>query len=310
MNIDHLFDEFNDKIKLTKSKTESLRKSRDAIRDEIRDSFSENERSIPKFCWQGSFSMKTLINPLESGDYDLDDGIYLQGYEETKIEDWPSTSTVHTWVSNAVKDHTSSDPIDKNTCIRIKYADGHHIDLPIYILQGETIYLAHKKDGWVISDPKEFRTWFLDAVSENGEQLRRLVRFLKAWKDYNDIDLKGIEITILLVNNFSANTGRDDLSLRDSIGNIIKSLEESFKCVKPVQPFEDLFDRISDGKKIIDLLKVLRDSLNDALEANSEKEASEILRKILGDRFPKSDDDSQKSYNDIQGVLGNNGRSA
>lgn len=39
-------------------------------------------------------------------------------------------------------------------------------------------------------------------MNDNDEQLRRLVKYLKAWKDYKSVPLKGIEITILVSNNY------------------------------------------------------------------------------------------------------------
>ena len=159
--------------------------------------------------------MKTLVNPPSGGDYDLDDGVYLHGYEKMKMEDWPSPATVHSWVRDAVKDRTKSDPIDKDTCIRVSYSAGYHIDLPVYIIKDDTAYLAHKSKGWVESDPKAFRSWFIDKVTSDtyGEQLRSVVTYLKAWKDYRGISFKGIEITILTTLNFDQYTDRDDKCL-------------------------------------------------------------------------------------------------
>ena len=77
-----------------------------------------------------------------------------------------------------------------------------------------------------------------------------MVKYLKAWKDYKNIDIKGMAITILVCNNFSVTENRDDISLLDTVTNIIDSLEDSFHCFKPVTPTdEDLFaDRFPNGE--------------------------------------------------------------
>ena len=88
--------------------------------------------------------MKTLVNPIE-GEFDLDDGIYLQGYEDLDFDDWVVPSTVHSWIKKAVDERTEQDVIDKDTCVRVPYASGYHIDLPIYICKDGVAYLAHKE---------------------------------------------------------------------------------------------------------------------------------------------------------------------
>ncbi|HAN20403.1 MAG: hypothetical protein A2Y15_08600 [Clostridiales bacterium GWF2_36_10] len=314
-NMNQLFSDFDGKIKLTNAKTNSLKTSRDALRKDIRDWFFEKNKDIPTFCWQGSFAMKTTVNPLSGGEYDLDDGVYLEGYSDIDKESWPTTSTVHGWIKSSVEDRTSDLPIDKDTCIRVTYTSGYHIDLPIYIIKNDIAYLAHKTKGWIESDPKAFKKWFVDHVSDKGEQLRRIVRYLKSWKDYKNVSLKGIEITILVTNHFDKYDNRDDKSLKNTISSIISSLEESFSCYKPVIPNEDLFEGFSDTKKtsINDSLKNALNKLEKAINEPNEKKASEYLQSIFGERFPTGNDSitSNSSYEitNAPGVLKNDGRS-
>ena len=68
-----------------------------------------------------------------------------------------------------------------------------------------------------------------------------IAQLLKAWKDYKKIDIKGMAITILVCNNFSVIEKRDDLSLLDTVTNIIDSLEDSFHCYKPVTPMRTVY---------------------------------------------------------------------
>lgn len=317
-DINNLFSTFNDAISLSKIKSDNLKRGRDSLRSEIKKWFSDNSKKQPTFCWQGSFAMKTTVNPINDGEYDLDDGIYLSGYSDQKISDWPATGTVHSWIKSAVEGHTQQDPIDKDTCVRVVYASGYHIDYPIYIMKDDTAYLAHKTKGWTISDPKAFKDWFIQNVNEDGEQLRSIVKYLKAWKDYKDISLKGIEITILATKNFSVYEGRDEKSLRDTVKNILSSLESNFACVKPVEPGEDLFDSISDTKKgnITNGLKNLKAKLDLAIDEDDPVVASDYMIKVFGERFPqgKSIEKSEASASYVQtsapGVLHHDGRSA
>lgn len=316
-NLNKLFSDFNDKITLTTAKSNSLKTSRDALRNDIKNWFRAKEKPQPNFCWQGSYAMKTLINPLDDKEYDIDDGVYIQGYDDKEMDDWISPDTVHSWIKDAVKDRTQANVIDKNTCVRVPYAAGYHIDLPIYIYKDETVYLAHKSNGWIESDPKSFKDWFIEKLSEPayGEQLRSVVKYLKAWRDYKDIPLKGIEITILATNSFDKYDNRDDKSLRNTVKDIIDTLESNFECVKPVIPGENLFEDVSESKKtsIISGFKTLKENLDKAIDESDEKKASEYLQKSFGDRFPTGKTTSNKATyaaSMMLGVLKHDGRSA
>lgn len=312
------FQSYNSSITLTSAKTNSLQTSRDALRKIIRDYFDENDMYCPKFCWQGSFAMKTIVNPIDD-DYDIDDGIYLQGYENTATDEWDSVDTVHTWVLNAVDDQTKEDSKDKSTCIRVYYSAGYHVDLPIYIVNNNTAYLAHKTKGWLQSDPKAFKDWFINLLAVKGEQLRRVVRYLKAWKDFKDVDLKGVEITILVAQNFSPYANRDDKAMRDTLSLILDKLQLNYSCYKPVFPYEDLFEGHSKTKKesIISKLTSLRDALSSAIDASDIAVATEKLNSCFGSRFPITKSSKTEETNSASvyqrtsapGVLGSDGRS-
>lgn len=316
-DLNNLFSKFNDKISLSTTKKDNLKRGRDALRKKIKDDFKDKKRNTPKFCGQGSFAMKTTVNPLEDKEYDIDDGVYLQGYSDKEETEWPSTTTVHNWIKNAVDGHTNTPPKDKNTCVRVIYANDYHIDLPAYIIKDQIAYLAHKRDSWIESDPKAFTDWFIGKVKDKGEQLRSIVKYLKSWKSYRDVDLKGIVVTILVGENFYSYSNRDDKSLLGTVTNIIDALEDDFKCKKPVKPYENLFKDFSQYKQenIINSLKKLKGSLNEAINEENEEKASEILQKQFGDRFPKGEAKNQScSSSFIQtkspGVINNDGHSA
>lgn len=310
----------NDKITLTPSKKENLRTGRDALRGKVEDSFTESDRKKPNFCGQGSYMMKTTTNPINGGEYDIDDGVYLQGYSDKDMNCWPKTSTVHDWIKKAIKDHTSKNPIDKNTCVRVVYAGDYHIDLPAYIEKDGTVYLAHKSKGWTESDPKAFTNWFIGKVKEEGEQLRSIVKYLKAWKDYKSIDFKGIAITILVGENYYSYDNRDDLALLGTITNILDELKNDFKCKKPVAPYENIFDGYSQTREdsIINGLTSLKNNLQKAIDEDNEEEACNIMRKFFGDRFPKGEDTSKRNLEEsanyvkanAPAIIKNDGRSA
>lgn len=109
-DIRDLFTKINSEISLSPDKKKNLRRERDALRDKIKTWFVDNDKQKPNFCWQGSFAMKTTVNPINDNEYDLDDGVYLSGHSEVDQESWPTPTTVHSWIKSAINGHTKQLP--------------------------------------------------------------------------------------------------------------------------------------------------------------------------------------------------------
>lgn len=318
-NCNEHFKKYNGEIRLTDARRKSLKTSRKELRNKVRKWFSENkpDEPKPKFGGQGSLGMDTIINPLprfiKEGNeekkilyYDVDDGIYFEGDKNAK--DRASTATYHDWVYEAVKGHTYKDPIDKNTCVRTLFADGHNIDQPIYYKKGDTPELAHKMDGWIDSDPKAFMDWF-NVKAENEPQLRLLVRYGKGWKDNTEFENEskempsGLIITILFVENAVYRKDRDDISLKETLINIQSSLQNNFACMRPTTPKGENLLKNYEHKDYF--MKCLADFIDDAKKALQEKnfrKSTELWRKHLSERFPLGEDKDDASLSSSVGL--------
>lgn len=303
------YNKYNAEIKLNDTRKESLKKSRKELRKKVKKWFSENKSKElqPKFGSQGSFEMNTTINPIpvydEDGNkllkYDLDDGIYF--IEKEGEDNRKAIQTWHDWVFESVDNHTFQDTIRKTTCIRVVFADGHHIDMPIYYKKEDVIELAHRAKSWIESDPKAFYEWFNNL---KNPQLERIVRYLKGWKDFREnknSSLKlpsGFELTILAANNY-VEDDNDDFSFRETIRAIKNELNKpnGFKCLRPTTPKdEDVFAGYSETRKVnfLNSLSSLLDDLDKADAEKNFKKASEIVRNnVFGDRFPLGEDKDQ-----------------
>lgn len=294
------FSTFHGKIELNSSSKTKLEQGRDAIRDLIRASFKEKERNpVPTFKEQGSFAMQTIVNPLAGEEFDLDDGVYLQHLDKKSKAEWPSTETAHKWICDAVDGHTKKPPIDKRTCVRVVYAGDYHIDLPIYADLNEKNMLAVKGvRSWHPSDPVEITKWFKDAVSTNGKQLQRTVRYFKAWADHNAKGGKlpsGLILTVLAVQNFRANE-RDDQCFANTATAIHNAISAVFHVTNPTDAAEELTSRLDTDqkKRFQDAIANLATEGQKALDSEKTSEASKIWNKRFGDRFPTVEDDPEE----------------
>ncbi len=309
MDTHKLFAQFDSTIRLNDSKISKLKSNRSALRKKIREHFKENDWCAPKFYSQGSFPLNTNLNPIKKetaeGDikeeYDLDDGVYFICPKLDRKE----PCTYHDRIKKAVDGHADC-VIDKTTCVRVVYADGHHIDLPSYWLEedGDTPELTHKSKGYIESDPKAFKKW-VDAEISNADsngQLRRTIRYFKAWKNYREDkngSLKlpsGFILTILVCQHFATNA-RDDLAFKATAESIINELASNFTCYRPTVPTDE--ELLADYSKSTVLKEIgdLIENAKKATDSDCEKDASEFWRKVFGDRFPlgKDDDESTQS---------------
>lgn len=304
---------FHETIKATDARKKKLKANRKTLRDRIKKYFKDNlpDEIQPKFHSQGSFALDTILNPIKDDDglaaYDLDDGVYFIGESEDEKHE---IQWYHDKVYAAVDGHTDQKPNDKKSCIRVNYADGHHVDLPMYFkVEGDAHpQLAHKKKPWVEQDAREFEDWFEEQCSQKT-YLREIVRFLKAWREYmkaeNELYLPcGFILTILAAIHYTENDStRFDVIMKDTLVSMEDELSKDghFKCKRPVSPYEDLFENYSDTKRntFLSRLKSFREDAVRAVNSKNQKEGCEKWQKYFGDRFSCStakdvDEDAQQ----------------
>jgi len=324
------FTDFDGVIILTDSRTKSLKKSRKKLRDRIRDDFKENHKDDiqPKFWSQGSFQMGTAVNPIgrvvkEDGKdvtiykYDVDDGIYFVG----ELSERKSVTTYHNWIYDAVDGHTGKSPIDKNTCVRSVFYDGHHIDQPIYFeVEGNIPQLAHKAKDWIDSDPREFTNWFEEAAKDKP-QLKRLVRYFKAWCDYQNFKNagkkmpSGMVMTIWVIENVSYND-RDDVAMKDTLANLKNTIDAQVKltCKRPTVPTdENLMEDYKCADFFKERLSAFVNSAKQAVNETNQKTACGKWQLHFGDRFScanAKDEDEQANTYRSPAIVASNAKSA
>ncbi|MFZ2302497.1 MAG: CBASS cGAMP synthase [Gallionella sp.] len=217
---------------------------------------------------------------------------------------------------------------DKPTCIRIEISTYAHIDVPLYAipdhefatltkaaamdhgfynlqeavrkaerdawtaLPRNCVLLAHRECDWMESDPRPVKEWFLAEVEARGEQLRRVVRYLKAFRDWQWTS--GGPSSILLMAAaaplFEKRERRDDVALLDVVTALPAKLRAGVD--NPIDDRESLTKRL--GKELVEeaakkfeaLEKVLRGSLN----ATNEAQACSWMINEFGPRFPDRPD--------------------
>jgi len=149
-----------------------------------------------------------------------------------------------------VKEEGWAGYVEKPTCCRIIIDDESHLDIPLYAIRDERYVqlfreslvrkalaqesadfseeeadidwaslaeddvLLAKRDGtWEASDPMQVTRWVDGSIGLSGEQLRRVWRYIKGWRDqqYKTGGPSSILLMVIVASKFVAIKGRDDL---------------------------------------------------------------------------------------------------
>ena len=136
-------------------------------------------------------------------------------------------------------------------------------------------------------------------------QFRRLVRYLKRWRDVQFSDavaakVYSIGLTLIVKNelvwSFSTEGARADLqALRKTVeaildGGYFDEEEEGRYRVRvdlPVEPWRDIFEgsSLDTGTQLYNKLKRLKEKLTEVEELSDERKQCEILNELFGDDF-------------------------
>ena len=257
-----------DKVTLSTTTRENLRGNRNANRDRLKRGLESNEKPKPdEFIIQGSYAMKTMTQH-EKNDYDIDDGT---AFDADKLKTKEGVSFTPQEAKEMVRDALieggglAEKPTVKKNCVRVKYAAGHHVDIPVYRILGVRKELAG--DAWRDSNPTEITEWFAAAEKKTqgqGEaepQLRRLVRLVKRYsrRNLDGNSLSGLILTVLTAEQHTAYDAREDRAFREVLRRIRNRLVDGI-VNNPANPAERL-SKDSDAAKVTALIDTIAKSL-------------------------------------------------
>lgn len=155
------------------------------------------------------------------------------------------------------------------------------------------IMMATRGGEWKPSDPEAVSKWFIDRVVEHTEQLRRVCRYLKAWRDLHWKDADGptsICILIAVAQAFERQPGRDDIALEHAARKLAEALKGNVHEVAIDGGTEDFNSRLDEAQReaAASMAETLANQLRSArLKATHlVGDAIELVRTQLGGRIP------------------------
>ena len=305
-NLNDLFIEYNDNIRLKKSDYDKMTEKRDKIIEELKE--DENLMSFTVINL-GSYKLRTGVK-YKDNDYDIDCGIRLN-IPVDKLKQYDPNECKNS-VYDAIKGHR--DKKFKHKCLTAIYKkDDHpnfHIDFPVFAYDSDKnkYYLADGlKDNveWIESKPSDL----IEYLNLNNDDYKRIVRILKKWNNKAFANEKkhakapSIALTIEACDWFNNNKYSNDLDTLIDIVNNIKNLIDE-KSIYKKNPFsnDNLYYKMDDdeecveifSEKIVYLLNILNEAKE--LEESSLYECAKKLRKVFPD-FPEPEkEEASRSF--------------
>lgn len=215
-----------DCVNLPQAVKDKLRDHREANRNRLKRNRPENIRlNDDHFIPQGSMAIGTTVQE-ENNAYDIDDGVWFHK-DDLKKKDGTAYTARETqeMVRDALKDpNFNKQPELHNNCVRVFYAEGHHVDVPCYRkLDADTDKERQElagANGFTASDPTEINRWFLERVETlnkqragAGSQLRVMIRLMKRFARSRGADWdmpNGLKLTMLVEECAPSYYERDD----------------------------------------------------------------------------------------------------
>lgn len=295
------------RITPTQEQREFLQTQWNALADHLKAELYA-DYGFPISTWlQGSYKFATLIRPVHIvEEYDVDVGIYFEWDDESDSQ--PTPTQLRNWVQQElinyaamVEDLKHIEAPPKERCSRAVYTNKFHIDTPVYHLDksSDTRKLACLSGEWEYSDPKAIYKWFRDAVNpDDMDQLRRLVRYFKAWaaiefESTSKARPSSILLTVLVTNIFQESLlsrlfGMDD---EDAFIMVIKDMHKQLfnnKEVKNPIDLDESLNRIPDEhwEAFLTSLQTLRNTAEKAEEAADEVSAAITWSEVFSFLMP------------------------
>ena len=315
MAIQTHFHDFHDRIKLARGDGayKTARERDDSIKKDVTAAFKEAGYPVVADFIQGSLKTNTGVKPL-NGDYDVDRALVINDADAPEDPVTPKKKAL-----NVLEDRGFKNAKIKKPCVTADYvSDNIHIDFIIYRRSGDQHWLAVGKKNsdehnreWSSCDPLGLLDWINDTddygddAADAGAQFRRLVRYLKRWRDVTFSEsvaakIYSIGLTVMVKEQFQWSYDdegvEDDLTaLRDVVTAILEGPyfseegtdEYRVSVELPVEPWRDIFDgsSLNAGTRFYNGLSRLAEKLDEAAGESDEHKQCEILNGLFGGDF-------------------------
>lgn len=160
----------------------------------------------------------------------------------------------------------------------------------------DCVMLATRSGEWIPSDPEHVSRWFNDRVEQHTEQLRRICRYAKAWRDYqwpNGGGPTSVAIMIAIAQKFIPQPGRDDIAFENSMRSFSESIKTDIREAG-IDQGKEPFNRLSaqEREDVSSKAALCAVAIEQARNRSGYQKQLAIadMRDHLGDRIPTDEE--------------------
>jgi hypothetical protein len=301
MKLVSLFDDFlKDTVNLNQTRIDLLDDSVGAIKDFIRQ--SEWKPKIRGFEEQGSWAHKTIIKPVDAGQFDADLVVMVD-----PVEGWTAAEYITSLGKVFSDSATYSDKARTwDYCVTVNYASERKIDIAPCVKdrswKGNLEVCNRPKSQFERSEPVQYTDWLKERNAYSGlNSFRKVTRLLKYLRDIKQtFTCSSVLLTTLLgyrIEWFDKDTdGFVDTptTLRTVMGRLddwLQAQPTKPNVLNPKLTTEDFAAAWTDTQytNFRDFINKYRGWIDEAYLAEGRNESIKLWQKVFGDEFAKGE---------------------
>ena len=294
----------SEKVALNPARLQNLDKRALAIDRFLRsnlDGYEKTER-------QGSYSLKTIIKPVGTLEYDVDMLLHMTYEEDKNPKDYINE------VYHCLKGNTNyEDKVNRKTrCVYIDYAGNFHLDLVPCITQKDRLtqeekyfICNHEDNEFEPTDGTGYRDWLNGKTRITNGNLKQVTRLLKFLRDHKrNFSVKSILLTTLIGKSVDADDeGSDDFKDIPTALKTVSNRINSFLQARVLMP--EICNPVLDGESFTrhwdqekyshfrGMFDVYNSKINEAFDATDPNTSVRKWRKLFGDNFGELDENTE-----------------
>jgi hypothetical protein len=139
---------------------------------------------IQSWTSQGSWAHKTIIKPVDQGEFDADLLVLVE-----PVNGWDAATYINELCSSFWMSATYRDKVSRSShCITVSYANDKKIDVaPLIVNRGgyQRLEVCNRRtNGFELAEPLKYTSWLIQQNSCSGnDQFRKVTRLVKYLRD-------------------------------------------------------------------------------------------------------------------------------
>lgn len=317
-------DTLNKRVRPSDEQLTFLREKKELLENHLTQDLRARAGCLISTWIQGSYKFRTLIRPVhKTASYDVDVGVYFEWGTEEGALLTPREIRNHLQASLLAFKAVERDIVEvvdpaKERCSRTTYKQQFQIDTPGYHHHTDTgvARLATLSGTWEFSDPEKMVGWFQGRLDgDDRAQVRRLIRYMKAWAALRfETDKKALPsslmLTVLVVESYEqALEGRaldDDDALAEIVSSIFWRLCANRAVNNPVDSDQDRDINRMDTQAFESFMTGLReldDVARRAADCEEEADAAAVWSEAFDYLLPLPDVEGLAEENLMKGMV-------